>query len=311
MAFDISDYKTRTGRLQWDDLDLGVFAQRPLDAGSLRCLRYMHDVEFHTVCYLRDLLLTPAHADPTVTTFLSFWVFEEYWHGEALAAVLDSHGEESGATRVAALRHRLGWKDKVRPMFMTAGGWLAGADFTAVHMTWGAVHEWTTQAGYARLARQANHPVLTELLTRIMRQEGRHIDFYATQARDRLSASRRARQLTRTALSRFWHPVGAGVMPPEETRFLATHLFAGEEGRTMARRIDRRIDRLPGLEGMDLLCRAVDQAVAGRWPQASGRWPQEPSRWPQEPSRWPRDPSRWPQEPADARARAALARSSR
>jgi len=42
-------------------------------------------------------------------------------------------------------------------------------------------------------------------------------------------------------------------MPAAETEFLARHLFAGDEGRQMARRIDRRIDRLPGLTGLRLL----------------------------------------------------------
>ena len=51
----------------------------------------------------------------------------------------------------------------------------------------------------ARAARQ--HPVLTELLRRIMRQEGRHIDFYASQATTRLGASRAAQRLTRLALA--------------------------------------------------------------------------------------------------------------
>ena len=32
---------------------------------------------------------------------------------------------------------------------------------TAVHMTWGAVNEWTTQAAYARLAKLAGHPTLS------------------------------------------------------------------------------------------------------------------------------------------------------
>jgi hypothetical protein len=47
-------------------------------------------------------------------------------------------------------------------------------------------------------------------------------------------------------------------MPAAETEFLASHLFAGDEGRQMARRIDRRIDRLPGLAGLHLLARAAE-----------------------------------------------------
>ena len=59
----------------------------------LRALRYMHDVESHTVCYLRDLLLTASHQDPRVTTFLTLWNYEEHFHGVALGRVLAAHGE--------------------------------------------------------------------------------------------------------------------------------------------------------------------------------------------------------------------------
>ena len=257
MRFDLSTYKARTARLCWDDLDLSCFGSDPLDEADLRCLRYMHDVEFHTVCYLRDLLLTPAHRDPEVTAFLSFWVYEEFWHGEALAAVLGAHGEASGPDRVGPMRDRLGRADRFRPALMTIGATLAGADFTAVHMAWGAVNEWTTQAGYAQLSRRAAHPVLAGLLARIMRQEGRHIDFYAAQAEGRLGTSPRARRLARLALGRFWHPVGAGVMPASESRHLAYHLFGDAVGLDAARRVDRHVDRLPGLGGLGLLEGAV------------------------------------------------------
>ena len=56
----------------------------------------MHDVENHTVCYLRDVLVTRAHRDPEVTSFLTLWNYEEFWHGEAIAAILAAHDEPSG-----------------------------------------------------------------------------------------------------------------------------------------------------------------------------------------------------------------------
>jgi hypothetical protein len=257
MGFDIEDYKQRTDRLRWDDLDLESFASSPLPAGALRCLRYMHDVEYHTVCYLRDLLVSPAHRDVDITSFLSFWVFEEFWHGEALAAVLSAHGEAAGQRRVARMRRQLGWAERLRPLTMMFGSALAGEDFVAVHMTWGAINEWTTQAGYSQLARRAHHSVLAELLRRIMRQEGRHIDFYASQAQRRLASSRRAQRLTRFALRHLWSPVGSGVMPRQETAHLASYLMSGPDGLAVAQRIDRRIDRLPGLSGLALLERSV------------------------------------------------------
>jgi hypothetical protein len=222
----------------------------------------MHDVEFHTVCYLRDLLLTPAHANARVTAFLNMWVYQEYWHGEALSAVLAAHGEAHGEERVSVTRAKLGARDKARPLLMALGGWLGGSDFTAVHMTWGAINEWTTQAGYSQLSQRAGNPVLSALLKRIMRQEGRHIDFYATEAEDRLAASTRAQRLTRMALRRFWAPVGSGVMPEEEVGFLADYLMGDGPGRAAASRIDRQIDRLPGLAGLRLVERATSARLS-------------------------------------------------
>jgi hypothetical protein len=128
-------------------------------------------------------------------------------------------------------------------------------------MTWGAVNEWTTQAAYARLAKLADHPTLTELLRRIMKQEGRHIDFYATQARTRLADSRAAQRITRWALRHYWAPVGSGVVSDREVRFLGTYLFGDDDGRAVADRIDRRVDRLPGLDGLNLLRGAVSAAA--------------------------------------------------
>jgi len=136
---------------------------------------------------------------------------------------------------------------------------LAIREFVAVHMTWGAINEWSTQAGYARLIAHAEHPVLTQLLKRIMRQEGRHIDFYSSQASRRLASSAAARRVTRFALRRFWTPVGAGVMPEDEVRHLISYLFGDDGGRAVAARIDRHVDRLPGLAGLRLATGAVDR----------------------------------------------------
>jgi hypothetical protein len=132
-------------------------------------------------------------------------------------------------------------------------------DMAAIHMVWGAVNEWTTQAGYSLLTRREEHPVLTELLKRIMKQEGRHIDFYASEGRARLERSRATQRLTRWALRRFWRPVGHGVRPEAETRHLVEYLFSGDEGMAAAERIDRNVDRLPGLAGLDLIKGIVEK----------------------------------------------------
>ena len=97
--FDLAAFERRTGRLEFDDIDFDEFRSHPLDPATLRCLRYMHDIEAHTVCYLRDLLVTRAHRDPEVTAFMTHWNTEEYWHGEAIGRVLAAHDVISGPAR--------------------------------------------------------------------------------------------------------------------------------------------------------------------------------------------------------------------
>jgi len=255
----MSTYRRLSEKLEVDDIDFDTFRDEPLSPDALRCLRYMHDVENHTVCYLRDVLVTRAHRDPEVTSFLTLWNYEEFWHGEAIAGILEAHNEVAGNGRIAALRQRLSRVDAWKPLSFQVASAIT-PHLTAVHMTWGAVNEWTTQAAYARLANLAGHPTLSELLRRIMKQEGRHIDFYASQARTRLADSRGAQRITRWALRRFWAPVGTGVVPEREVEFLRTFLFGDDDGRAMADRIDRRVDRLPGLGGLNLLREAVTAA---------------------------------------------------
>jgi hypothetical protein len=156
------------------------------------------------------------------------------------------------------MRARLGWKLSSSPMVWMAFS-AATKHFLAVHMTFGVINEWTTQAGYARLAAVADHPTLTQLLRRIMRQEGRHIDYYLDQARRRLAASRGAQRTTRAMVRMLWSPVGAKVMPVDDTRHLVRTLFLDGEGRDVAHRIDRRIDSLPGLADMRLMEAAIQQ----------------------------------------------------
>ena len=92
MAFDIDKYTANSTAVGWDDLDFDEFDRTPLPASTLRILRYMCDVEYHTVCYLRDLLTTPSHKEPEIGAFMTMWNREEFWHGEALSAVLAKHG---------------------------------------------------------------------------------------------------------------------------------------------------------------------------------------------------------------------------
>ena len=140
----------------------------------------------------------------TSPAFLACWFYEETFHGRALARVLVAAGE-SPVERKRSRRTLTGWIEE-RAMGAVARAW---PDFVAVHMVWGAINELTTLAGYQRLAELEPHPVLVDLLGRIIRDESRHFSFYYHQAERRLR-SPGARRAARLLVDRFWAPVGAG-----------------------------------------------------------------------------------------------------
>jgi len=227
--------------LAWDDIP-----RVPLAPETVRVLRYMQDIESHTVVYVRELLATRVIDDPEVATFLACWFYEETFHGRALARFLEAAGhtpvarQRSHATLISRLEERA--------MGLVARAW---PDFAAVHMVWGAINELTTLTGYQRLTELDHHPVLGDLLARIMRDESRHFTFYYHQAERRL-ARPSVQRVARFLVDRFWAPVGSGVQPDAEVRFLARHLLTGPDGRAAARKIDDTIRRLPGFADVQL-----------------------------------------------------------
>jgi hypothetical protein len=142
-------------------------------------------------------------------------------------------------------------------------GSLVMRDFVALHMTWGAINELTTLTGYHMLERRCMHPVLHQLLARVIQDERRHFAFYRAQAKARLTDNPRAGRIVRWALQAFWTPVGAGVKTDEEVDALTLYLFGdAPEGRAAIREIDDTIAALPGLEGLTLLEDVLDRALA-------------------------------------------------
>jgi hypothetical protein len=257
MAFDIDKYAANSERVGWGDLDLDYFDEHPLPADTLRVLRYMADVEYHTVCYTRDLLTTPSHKEPEIATFMTMWNREEFWHGEALAAVLAKHDIIVDYDQLKANRLKLGWRDFFDPIKQGVLGKIVGKDFVAVHMSWGAANEWSAVTAYKRMAELEGDPVLGELLKRIAKQETKHVAFYVSQARERLSESVRAQKLTRTLLSKFWAPVGSSISEREDTIFVFDRLMNGEEGRKAVKQLDNHISSLPGMNNLNIFEKAL------------------------------------------------------
>ena len=71
-----------------------------------------------------------------------------------------------------------------------------------------------------------------------------------------------AARVARFLVDRFWGPVGTGVAPSAETRFIAHHLFGDAAGRRAAARIDATIRRLPGFADVDLVESWLDRHAA-------------------------------------------------
>lgn len=250
MAFDLDQFAETSVPVKYEDLDFDTFESQPLDRDTLRSLRYMCDVEYHTSCFLRDMLVTPSHREESAGGFMTMWNREEFWHGEALAAVLARHGIIVDYDELKAKRVKLGWSGALSSLKQSALTNLAGTDFVAVHMTWGAANELSAVAAYRRLAAMTDHPALSPLLKRIAQQETRHVAFYTTQGRERLEASEKARTLVRLVLSKVWKPVGSGMMEESEVTHVMGHLFGGHLGELD--KLDKRIQKLPGLEDLTI-----------------------------------------------------------
>jgi rubrerythrin len=280
IEFDIDRYLRNSKKVNLEGVDWEDIPNHPLSDGDVMCMHYMMDIETHTVIYLRDLLATRAAADPQITAFLSCWVYEELWHGEAFSDFLRSYGIEvpceaklpDGRTpmptrprRTAQLRERMGIGHRLAMVPSMVGSSMM-PDFVALHMAWGAINELTTLTAYHQLIRRSQHPQLHAMLLPIIQDERRHFAFYRAQAKARLTGNARAGRMVRWVLQRFWTPVGAGVKSDEEVDALALYLFGdASEGREAIDEIDATIAALPGLEGLTLLGDVLDRAMERAW----------------------------------------------
>ena len=272
--FDLDRYLRASKRVDLSSVEWDRIGLHQLTLDEARCLTYMMDIESHTVIFLRDLLATRAAFDPEVTAFLSCWVYEELWHGEAFSRFLGEaghrvapayetvQGDDSYPTRVDRnqwIRRALATKGYVSHLGTLVGS-AVFRDFVAIHMTWGAINELTTLTSYHRLIAKTEHPVLVQLLRAIIKDERRHFAFYRAQARRRLARSKQARTITRWSLEHLWAPVGTGVRPQAETDHVAHHLFGDADGLVAVKEMEATLSELPGLDGVRVLSGAVEAA---------------------------------------------------
>ena len=260
MSFSIERYKEESKKLDTAGIDWEAVAAKPLSKGDLFCLHYMMDIENHVPLYLSHLLVTRACMDPILTAFLACWNYEELWHGENLGRLLNLYGIEFDTQdRIASVRANLGFQNSLSLMSTMAGSWLL-KDFSAVYLTIGAINELSTLTGYGALIRKSGHPVLKDLLGRIIKDERRHFAFYFNSAKEWLTGNEKAQRMDRWMLNRVWVPVGQGVKTQEEVDALALYLFDDELGEAELINLDDKIGRLPGLSGIKLMTKALSGA---------------------------------------------------
>lgn len=233
--------------LDLDGIDWNAIASYEIPADVLKVLAYMQDVESHTVVFPRTIFSQRAVDDEIVGTFLICWLYEEGMHGRALARFLASAGHPV-ASRPQGRTTFMDHVDRTMTTLLAA----AWKDFLAMHMAWGAVHECTTIHAYQRLMQSSEHPVLNELLRRIVADEARHFSFYMWQAEARLAQPRVQRRV-RAFMNRLYSPVGTNHQPDALARWVSGYLFDGPEGRAAAERVDRTISKLPGFGDARLL----------------------------------------------------------
>jgi hypothetical protein len=255
-------------RVNADDLDLDrAFREQPLSADVVRCVRTMRDAALETGAFLRDLLTTNAHRDPEITTFLTVWACEQRSRVEVLDRVLrasGSTGRDGRPTHLTVVRSTQGTPraGALGPLAQLATSETSAQSLAAAHLAWAAIDAWATEAAFRQLASRSRHPVLRELLGRITVQQSRHVEFSAAQAAQLLADDPRAQRLARWALTRLWAPLGSTTPRSADARHLVGFLFGEAEGHAVARRVDQRIDRLPGLAGLSLMTTNAAAAAA-------------------------------------------------
>ena len=243
-----------------DSIDWKSIRNYEIDERLVPVLFYMRDVETLTDMYYRELRRTPTGKDPVISKFMERWGTEELLHGELLNRFLSEVGYESDCRWRSQIFASVSRFYRLNSYLVTSLTNLVGRKFTATHMTFGAIHEMSTTQGYRRLMKLADHPVLTQILNGVIREESAHTKFYSSIARIELRGNDLAQRIARYVIDHFWQPVGQGSLPKERTHYVIATLFGGDEGRECAERtVSDRIKQLPGFADLTCISETVEQ----------------------------------------------------
>ncbi len=242
------------------EIDWNSVGKHPVDEKFIPVLLYMRDVETLTDVYYEELRRTPTGRDPIISKFMERWSTEEQTHGEMLNRFLNEAGIVTDEKWQSQIKNSVSSFYKAHAYLVTTLTNLVGKRFTATHMAFGAIHELSTTQGYRRLIKLADHPVLSEILRGIIREESAHTHFYWSVARLELKNSAFTQKLARFIIKNFWAPVGQGAKPVEQTNYTIATLFGGTEGlEWIDKTVSSRIQTLPGFDGLTRISEKVRQ----------------------------------------------------
>lgn len=252
-----------------------------LTPSALDAVAYLWSVERAALDRVRDVLVTPTHADARVTAFLITWTFEQHALAERLAGVLGANGRSAEPPSDSRRgRARRVWDERAAPTVAAVHSNLLGADVTSGHMAAGWLDAATTGLLHRRLT--VLDPGLTQLSRLADVLKARHLQFFAAELTWRLSASPPpgtapgrldsanrlgsvvgARRHGRRAAAA-WRWPGTRYGYPGPAVDVVRHLL-GCDGRTgEVRAIDTAFSALPGLGGSRPVERGLSRLLGGR-----------------------------------------------
>ncbi|SEE80768.1 hypothetical protein [Ruania alba] len=257
-TFDVRAYASAPDDLRPADLDLTALADLPRPV--LHTLAHVWSTERTLLDLMRDLLVTPTHAEARVTAFLTTWAYEQYWIGQSLRAVLDAGGaapeDLADPPDTSFGRLRRAWDERARPTVDAIGTNLLGTDVVAAHMSVGWLSTAVMDLAYRRLGQL--EPRLQDLTAAVGVVKARHLEFYADEAQARLEASAGARRRALRTVRRWTWP-GVRYAGPTAVRPAVVHLLADPSARQGVHAVDRGVASLPGLAGAAPLRSALGQ----------------------------------------------------
>lgn len=252
--------------IKWEDVK-----NNPLPEEFVPVMRYMRDVERFTGMYYQELMRTPTSRDPAIRQFMDRWATEEPTHSVLLDRFLEEAGYPSEDKWWEKVQAQVPTKYRLMSPLKALLAQGFGEHFSAVHMTWGAINEYSTLTGYQRLWGLAKHPVLEYILRAIAREEARHSFFYWSVARIKLMGSPLRQNLTRFIVNHFWSPVGQGAKHQEDTQLVVKTLFRDTPGvAVLEQQVNRRIRELPGLEDVNIITEKVAASVNSSFAKVVG-----------------------------------------